>query len=82
MGTHMKTTIEISDSLFIEAKRRAAKSGTTLRALIEQSLKQALKQPVSGAAYQVPDRRVRGNGLTPVARAAGWPAILEAANQR
>ena len=82
MGTHMKTTIEISDSLFIEAKRRAAKNGTTLRALFEQGLKQVLKQPAANTGYRSPDRRVRGKGLTPAARAAGWAAILEAANER
>ena len=82
MGTHMKTTIEISDSLYIEAKRRAAKNGTTLRAVIEQGLKLALKQPVAGAGYQPRDCRVKGDGRVEAARASGWRTLREIANER
>ena len=82
MGTHMKTTVEISDSLFIEAKRHAAKNGATLRALIEQGLKLALKQPVAGAGYQPRDCRVKGDGRVEAARASGWRVLREIANER
>ena len=78
----MKTTVEISDALFLQAKRQAAKSGTTLRALIEQGLKQALKDSAHAPAYQPRDARVRGKGLTREARSAGWRAVLDAANER
>ena len=82
MGTHMKTPIEISDSLFIEAKRRAAKNGTTLRALFEQGLKQVLKQPAANTGYQPRDCRVKGDGTVEAARASGWRALREMANER
>ena len=82
MGTHMKTTIEISDTLFLQAKRQAAKSGTTLRALIEQGLKQTLKDSSHAPAHQPRDGRVKGKGLTREARSAGWRAVLDAANER
>ncbi|MGH7899490.1 MAG: type II toxin-antitoxin system VapB family antitoxin, partial [Candidatus Binatia bacterium] len=39
MGTHMKTTIEISDALFQEARRIARKRGTTLRSVFEAALR-------------------------------------------
>ncbi|MGI8784603.1 MAG: type II toxin-antitoxin system VapB family antitoxin [Acidobacteriota bacterium] len=37
----MKTTIEINDELFREAKRRAAKEGASLREIIETALRRA-----------------------------------------
>ena len=82
MGTHMKTTIEISDALFLTAKRQAAKRGTTLRALVEQGLKQALKDTDNEPSYQPRDGRVKGRGLTQEARNAGWRAVLDAASHR
>ncbi len=82
MGTLMKTTIELSPALFLQAKRQAAKSGTTLRALIEQGLTQALKDSARAPAHQPRDGRVKGKGLTREARSAGWSAVLDAANER
>ena len=73
----MKTTIEIPDTLYLSAKRHAAKRGVTLRALMEQGLQQVLKEA------QLPrNGRVKGRGLTAAARNAGWRAVLDAANQR
>ena len=42
MGTHMKTTIELSDALFHSAKELASKSQTTMRALVEEGLRRVL----------------------------------------
>jgi hypothetical protein len=47
----MKTSLEISDHLFIKVKKLATKRGTSVRALIDQSLRLLLaeeenKQPV------------------------------------
>ena len=44
MVTHMKTTIEISDALFAEARRAAAHDKTTLRALVEEGLRRTLEE--------------------------------------
>ena len=44
MGTHMKTTVDISDELFARARKMAEQQGTTLRNLIEEGLQLALKQ--------------------------------------
>jgi hypothetical protein len=42
VGTHMKTTIELPDELFIAAKKRAAELRCTLRTLIERGLRREL----------------------------------------
>lgn len=45
MVTHMKTPIEIADSLLLRAKARAREKRITLRSLIEESLAASLDQP-------------------------------------
>ncbi|HTL36118.1 MAG TPA: hypothetical protein VL326_23465 [Kofleriaceae bacterium] len=40
----MKTTVEISDPLFREAKEEAQRTGTTLRDLIEIGLRRVLEE--------------------------------------
>ena len=40
----MKTTLDLNDDLLIDAKRRAAASGTTLKALVEEALRARLLQ--------------------------------------
>ncbi len=39
----IKTTVEISDELFVAAKRQAASQRTTLRTLIERGLRSELR---------------------------------------
>ena len=45
----MKTTIELSEDLFLAAKRCAIAQGTTLKALIETGLRHALTQSTAAA---------------------------------
>lgn len=44
MLTHMRTTVEIADSLFERARATMAKRGTTLRALVEEGLSRVVAQ--------------------------------------
>jgi len=63
MGNHMKTTIEINDELFRSARRRAADTGTTLRALVEEGLRSVLargSEPAVAPSFQL--RVFRGTG--------------------
>jgi hypothetical protein len=63
MGTHMKTTVEISDPLFDEAKREAERTGCTLRDLIEIGLRQELDRRKQREPFKLRDASVNGHGL-------------------
>ncbi len=63
MGTHIvKTTIEISDPLLVEAKTVAAREGTTVRALVEEGLRHVVRarRPAKTARFRLHDASVRG----------------------
>jgi hypothetical protein len=81
MGTSMKTTIDLADVLFAEAKRTAAREGTTLRALIEEGLRIALDRRVDQSRFRLRDARFKGKGrgLHPEFARRGWSALREAA---
>ncbi len=52
----MKTTIELPEELFMQAKRAALEQGTTLKALIESGLRYVLAQEstTSPMRFKVP----------------------------
>jgi len=76
MGSHMKTTIDISDLLLRQAKALVRKKGITLRELVEQGLKMALRErQVRPAAFKLQDASVSGKGLQPDAAAMSWEQI-------
>ena len=77
MGTRMKTTIDISEALFQDAKREAARSGTTLRALVERGLRLALQELETGDGYVMEDRRVDGDGINPDFADGGWERVRD-----
>ena len=79
MGTHMKTTIEISDALLARAKRVAANEGVTLRELVEAGLRSVLEQRQARRPFALRDQRVRGRGLQADLQAATWEQIREVA---
>jgi Arc/MetJ family transcription regulator len=76
--THMKTTIEISDAILEQAKAAAAREGTTLRALVEDGLRQVLKTRRVARTFRLRDASVGGDGLRPEFRDAGWDKIRDA----
>lgn len=62
MGTHMKTTIDLSDALFAAAKNCAYERQTTLRALVEEGLRRVLSDATTEIkpVYKLKDARVHG----------------------
>jgi Arc/MetJ family transcription regulator len=79
--THMKTTIEISDSLLDEAKRLAAKEGTTVRAYVEQGLRRIVAERKSRGLFRLRKAAFKGKGLQPGVQDATWERIREAIYQ-
>ena len=78
MGTHMKTTVDISDALLNQARRVAARRSVTLRALIEEGLRQVVK---AGAkkTFRLRDESFAGDGLDPSFEHADWAQVRDAA---
>jgi hypothetical protein len=52
----MRTTIRLDEKLLREAKRLAAESGTTLTALIEESLRERIARKKAGTRARPPVR--------------------------
>jgi hypothetical protein len=76
----MKTTIDLSDPLLGAAKKLARREGTTLRALMEEGLRQVL------SAHRAPQRpfvlksvTFKGRGLTREAAERGAAGVLDMA---
>jgi len=78
----MKTTIEIASPLLVQARALAASEKTTLRALIEEGLREVLqrRRTPPKKPFKFRDASVHGDGLTPEMEArGGWKRMHEAA---
>jgi len=74
----MKTTIEIADDLFARSRKLADRQGITLRALVEEGLRLALKAHARGEASEFSLPTFGRGGLTPHYADAGLHrAILD-----
>ncbi len=80
MGTHMKTTIDIADSLLLQAKGIAKSEGITLRELVETGLRATLHQRgAKTKPFVLRDASFKGEGLQPGIREGDWKQIREMA---
>ncbi len=73
----MKTTVEIPDALLEQARKLAARDGTTVRALIEQGLRRVLGDRKRGGAFRLRKASFKGEGLQPEAAGASWEQIRD-----
>jgi Arc/MetJ family transcription regulator len=73
----MKTTIEISDSLLEEAKKLAAKEGTTVRAFVEQGLRRIVAERKSRGMFRLRKASFKGKGLQAAVEDGSWENIRE-----
>jgi len=74
----MKTTVELSDELLLEARRLAREEQTTLRSLLEEGLRAVISRHREAGQFALRDASVNGNGLRPEFREASWAEIREA----
>jgi hypothetical protein len=74
----MKTTVEISDDLFKRSQQIAKREGTTLRAILEEGLRLALRsrQTRQQTEFQFPT--FGKDGLNEEFRDAPWESIRDA----
>lgn len=75
----MKTTIDLADDLARKAKKLATKRGITLKAVIEEAIRMSLERDQRAAAWRLPDKSVKGNGLQKEFEHKSWEEIREAA---
>lgn len=78
MASHMKTTIVISEPLLAEAKRLAAREGLTLRALVEEGLRDAIARRAGRQRFTLRRASFRGRGLKPGVVEGDWGRIRDA----
>ena len=79
MVTHMKTTIELSDSLLDEARRIAVRDGTTLRDVVEAGLRRIVQERRARGTFTLRDARVGGRGVAKELRGRSWDDIRDLA---
>jgi len=79
-GARMKTTIDIADSLILQAKRAAAADGTTLREVVEAGLRAVLEQrQARSVPFKLGRAYFKGKGLQPAMAGARWEDIRDRA---
>jgi len=77
MANHVKTTIQIPDSLFQEARRLAQREHTTLKALVEQGLRRTLAERKRRGGFHLRRATFKGQGLQPPMAGASWEQIRD-----
>jgi Arc/MetJ family transcription regulator len=60
MPRHMRTTIELSDSLLARARRIMAKRKVTLRALVEEGLRRVVEEDQAAPGFELRDASFKG----------------------
>jgi hypothetical protein len=73
----MKTTVEISNSLFEEARKVAHRDRTTLRVLVEEGLRKIISDRKRRKGFRLRKVTFKGNGLQSHLAGASWDQIRE-----
>jgi len=76
-GREVKTTIDLSDNLFVRARQLAHKEHKTLRALVEEGLTLALDEYERRSSPKIKPVVFGGQGLSDEFRQASWPRLRE-----
>ncbi len=73
----MKTTVELPDDLLERSKAVARRENSTLKALLEEGLRLALRSRSRKRAAPFVVQPFQGDGLTPEFASAGWDQIRD-----
>ncbi|MGA9537763.1 MAG: hypothetical protein WBR24_17800 [Desulfobacterales bacterium] len=68
----MKTTVEISDSLYEEARIIAAGEKSSIKALIEEGLRKVIEERKHRQHFKLRKATFKGNGLQAELADASW----------
>lgn len=68
----MKTTIQIPDSLFKEARKVAMEEQTTMKALIEAGLRRIISEHKQRERFKLRKATFKGKGLQPNFEGTSW----------
>ena len=79
MVSHMKTTIDITDSLLEEAKELTRQEKSTLRALVEEGLNRVINERKAKKKFTLRDASFQGSGLQAEFEGESWQKIRSAA---
>jgi hypothetical protein len=77
MVNHMKTTVQIPDSLFEEARKLAHREQTTLKALVEEGLRRVISEHQRKSPFRLRKATFKGKGLQTHLAGASWEHIRE-----
>jgi len=77
MVIHMKTTVQIPDSIFEEARKLAHRERTTLKALIQEGLRRIISERKQRGRFKLRKATFKGTGLQPHLTGASWDKIRE-----
>lgn len=73
---HMKTTIDIADALMDQARATAVRDGVTVRALVEEGLREVLsRRGARRSRFQLRDASFLGDGLQSGVDIADWNSL-------
>ena len=77
MVIHMKSTVQIPDSIFEEARKLAHRERTTLKALIQEGLRRIISERKQRGRFKLRKATFKGTGLQPHLTGASWDKIRE-----
>ncbi len=75
----MKTTIEIPDSLLKEARKLASREGTSVKALVVESLQKVISERKHPGTFKLRKATFKGKGLQADLQGASWERIRDVA---
>jgi len=77
MVNHMKTTIQLPDSLLKEARKLANEEHRTLKSLMEEGLRRIVSERKRRGSFKLRKATFKGKGLQPHLTGATWDQIRD-----
>jgi hypothetical protein len=75
MVSHMKTTIQIPDSLFEDLRALARREQTTMKDLMQEGLRRIISERKQRSRFHLRKATFKGRGLQPEINGLSWDEI-------